>query len=170
MQDKVAQALKRVRRAQGALQLTTLEAQAIYDGAVLQDLKPDENNRAKELIAYFMIAANGVVAQYLEAQQRASLRRVLRQPERWPRLVELARGFGDTLPADPDAKALSAFLVRRQQAAPEQFCDLSLTVVKLLGAGVRASRARGTSGSRSMTTPTPPRPTAASRTSSRNAW
>ena len=134
-QDKVAQGLKRVRRAQGALQLTTLEAQAIYDGAVLADLKPDEHNRAKELIEYFMIAANGVVAQYLEAQHSPSLRRVLRQPERWPRIVELARGFGETLPADPDAKALSGFLVRRQQAAPEQFCDLSLTVVKLLGAG-----------------------------------
>ena len=65
----MAQGLKRVRRAQGASQLTTLEAQAIYDGAVLADLKPDEHNRAKELIEYFMIAANGVVAQYLEAQQ-----------------------------------------------------------------------------------------------------
>jgi exoribonuclease-2 len=135
MQDKVAQTLKRVRRSQGALQLTTLEAQAIYDGAVLADLKPDENNRAKELIEYFMIAANGVVAQFLEAQHSSSLRRVLRQPERWPRIVELARGLGESLPPSPDAKALSDFLQRRQQAAPAQFCDLSLTVVKLLGAG-----------------------------------
>jgi VacB/RNase II family 3'-5' exoribonuclease len=134
-QDKVAQALKRLHRSQGALQLTTLEAQAIYDGAVLADLKPDENNRAKELIEYFMIAANGVVAQFLEAQQSSSLRRVLRQPERWPRIVELARGLGESLPPAPDAKALSDFLVRRQQAAPSQFCDLSLSVVKLLGAG-----------------------------------
>jgi exoribonuclease-2 len=135
IQDKVAQALKRLRRSQGALQLTTLEAQAIYDGAVLADLRPDEHNRAKELIEYFMIAANGVVAQFLEAQQSSSLRRVLRQPERWPRIVELARGLGESLPPAPDAKALSDFLVRRQQAAPSQFCDLSLTVVKLLGAG-----------------------------------
>ena len=134
-QDRVAQALKRVRRSQGALQLTTLEAKAIYDGAVLADLKPDEHNRAKELIEYFMIAANGVVAQFLEDRHSSSLRRVLRQPERWNRIVALARGLGESLPPAPDAKALSEFLARRQQAAPAQFPDLSLAVVKLLGAG-----------------------------------
>ncbi len=135
IQDRVAQALKAVRKSQGALGLTTLEAQAVYDGAALEDLRPDEDNRAKELIQYFMIAANGVVAQFLEARRFPSLRRVLRQPERWPRIVELARGFNETLPASPDPKALSDFLVRRQAAAPATFPDLSLAVVKLLGAG-----------------------------------
>jgi exoribonuclease-2 len=135
IQDGVAQNLKRVRRAQGALALTTLEAQAVYDGAQLIDLKPDENNRAKELIAYFMIAANGVVARFLESRGSSSLRRVLRQPERWDRIVALARGCGETLPPTPDARALSDFLMKRQQAAPAQFPDLSLAVVKLLGAG-----------------------------------
>jgi exoribonuclease-2 len=135
IQDGVAQALKRVRRAAGALALTTLEAQAVYDGAVLIDLKPDEDNRAKDLIAYFMVAANGVVAQFLEQHRYSSLRRVLRKPERWDRIVALARGLGETLPADPDAPALSAFLLKRQQAAPAQFPDLSLAIVKLLGAG-----------------------------------
>jgi ribonuclease R len=134
-QDRVAQLLKRVRQGQGALSLTTLEAQAVYEGAALQDLAPDEDNRAKELIEYFMIAANGVVAQYLEGKGRSSLRRVLREPERWSRIVELARGLGETLPPAPDAKALSAFLVTRQKAAPAQFPDLSLAIVKLLGAG-----------------------------------
>jgi exoribonuclease-2 len=135
LQDKVAQALKAVRKAQGALGLTTLEAQAVYDGAALEDLRPDEDNRAKELIQYFMIAANGVVAQFLEARRFPSLRRVLRTPERWPRIVELARQLGESLPAVADAKALSEFLVRRQAAAPQLFPDLSLSVVKLLGAG-----------------------------------
>ena len=135
IQDAVAQTLKRVRRAQGALALTTLEAQAVYDGAQLIDLKPDENNRAKELIEFFMIAANGVVARFLESRGSPSLRRVLRTPERWERIVALARGCGETLPATADARALSEFLVRRQQAAPAQFPDLSLAVVKLLGAG-----------------------------------
>jgi exoribonuclease II len=135
LQDQVAQALKRVREELGALGLTTLEAQAVYEGGKLADLKPDENNRAKELIEYFMIAANGVVAQFLEAQQRSSVRRVLRKPERWSRIVELARGLGASLPAEPDAKALSEFLVRRQAADPVRFPDLSLAVVKLLGAG-----------------------------------
>jgi ribonuclease R len=135
IQDKVAQALKRVRQSQGALQLTTLEAQAVYEGAALLDLTPDEDNRAKELIEYFMIAANGVVARYLESKRSSSLRRVLRQPERWDRIVQLARGLGTQLPAAPDARALSAFLVQRQASAPAQFPDLSLAIVKLLGAG-----------------------------------
>lgn len=135
VQDRVAQALKRVRKAQGALGLTTLEAQAVYEGGALMDLRPDEDNRAKELIEYFMIAANGVVAQFLEGKRSPSLRRVLRVPERWGRIVALAATFGGTLPATPDARALSDFLVGCQQKAPERFPDLSLAVVKLLGAG-----------------------------------
>jgi exoribonuclease-2 len=135
LQDQVAQTLKGVRTSQGALGLTTLEAQAICTAGVLEDLRPDEDNRAKELIEYFMIAANGVVARFLESRRLPSLRRVLRKPERWPRIVELARGLGDRLPAEADAKALSEFLQRRQAAAPTSFPDLSLSVVKLLGAG-----------------------------------
>jgi exoribonuclease-2 len=135
IQDRAAQALKRVRKAQGALGLTTLEAQAIYEGGRLMDLRPDEDNRAKELIEYFMIAANGVVAQFLEARRSPSLRRVLRVPERWGRIVALAATVGGSLPATPDARALSEFLVSCQQKAPERFPDLSLAVVKLLGAG-----------------------------------
>jgi VacB/RNase II family 3'-5' exoribonuclease len=135
IQDKVAQALKRVSQSQGALGLTTLEAQAVYEGAALLDLTPDEDNRAKELIEYFMIAANGVVARYLEGKRSSSLRRVLRPPERWARIVQLARGLGTQLPGTPDARALSAFLVQRQNSAPAQFPDLSLAIVKLLGAG-----------------------------------
>ena len=134
-QDRVAQALKRVRKAQGALGLTTLEAQAVYEGGALMDLRPDEDNRAKELIEYFMIAANGVVAQFLEGKRSPSLRRVLRVPERWGRIVALAATLGGKLPATPDARALSAFLVDSEQKAPERFPDLSLAVVKLLGAG-----------------------------------
>jgi exoribonuclease II len=134
-QDRAAQALKRVRKAQGALALATLEAQAVYRGGRLIDLRPDEDNRAKELIEYFMIAANGVVAQYLEARHSPSLRRALRVPERWGRIVQLAASFGGSLPAVPDCKALSDFLTHCQQAAPQRFPDLSLAVVKLLGAG-----------------------------------
>ena len=135
LQDRAAQALKRVRKAQGALGLTTLEAQALYEGGRLIDLCPDEDNRAKELIEYFMIAANGVVARFLEARGSSSLRRVLRVPERWSRIVALAATWGGSLPAAPDARALSDFLVTAQQKAPERFPDLSLAVVKLLGAG-----------------------------------
>jgi VacB/RNase II family 3'-5' exoribonuclease len=135
IQDRVAQSLKRVRREQGALGLVTLEGQAVYEGARLLDLEPDEDNRARELIEYFMIAANAAVATYLERKRYSSLRRVLRQPERWSRIVQLAQTCGERLPATPDNRALSAFLLKRQQAAPAQFPDLSLSIVKLLGAG-----------------------------------
>ncbi|HKD54945.1 MAG TPA: RNB domain-containing ribonuclease [Steroidobacteraceae bacterium] len=143
MQDGVAQVLKRVRRAAGALALTTLEARAVYEGAALIDLKPDEDNRAKELIEFFMIAANGVVARFLEGHRSSSLRRVLRKPERWDRIVALARGCGESLPPAADARALNDFLVKRQQAAPAHFPDLSLAVVKLLGAGAYVLKRAG---------------------------
>lgn len=143
LQDRVAQALKRVRAAAGALGLVTLESEAVYAGGVLSDLRPDEDNRAKELIEYFMIAANGVVAGFLESQRSPSLRRVLRVPERWERIVELARGLGTQLPAVPDGRALSAFLIERQRAAPQSFADLSLAVVKLLGRGEYALKRPG---------------------------
>jgi exoribonuclease II len=135
IQDGIAQLLKRVRHEQGTLSLTTLEAQAVHEGAALIDLRPDEDNRASELIEYFMIAANEVAARYLEGAGRSSLRRVLRTPERWPRIVSLAHGLGESLPAAADAKSLSAFLLKRQQAAPASFPELSLAIVKLLGAG-----------------------------------
>jgi VacB/RNase II family 3'-5' exoribonuclease len=135
VQDRVAQLLKQVRHEQGALALTTPEAQAVFEGARLLDLRPDEDNRARELIEYFMIAANEVAASYLERKGSASLRRVLREPQRWDRIVELARACGEQLPAAPDGRALSAFLLRRRQAAPAQFPDLSLAIVKLLGRG-----------------------------------
>ncbi|HEV3286316.1 MAG TPA: RNB domain-containing ribonuclease [Steroidobacteraceae bacterium] len=134
-QDRVAQRLKQVRENAGSLGLATLEAQAVRAGAVLLDLRPDEDNRAKQLIEYFMIAANGVVARYLEGKGSSSMRRVLREPERWERIVQLARGLGQSLPAAPDARALCGFLSHQRQAAPAQFADLSLAIVKLLGRG-----------------------------------
>jgi exoribonuclease-2 len=134
-QDAVAQAMKARRHRRGALGLRTVEARAVFDGDALADLRPDEENRAHQLIEDFMIAANGVVATFLDARGVASLRRVLREPERWDRIVVLAGEQGERLPAAPDAAALAAFLARRRDADPERFPDLSLAVVKLLGKG-----------------------------------
>jgi VacB/RNase II family 3'-5' exoribonuclease len=135
IQDRVAQAMKRLRHEHGALTLETVEACAVFDGDVLADLRADEKNRAKELIEDFMIGANGVTARYLQAHGLPSLRRVLRSPARWDRIVELAAQNGEQLPRQPDARALEAFLEQRRQADPAGFPDLSLAVVKLLGAG-----------------------------------
>lgn len=135
IQDRVAQAMKGLRHRHGALSLETLETRAVFDGDVIADLRPDEKNRAKELIEDFMIAANGVTAKYLEEKGFPSLRRVLRSPERWERIVELAAGLGERLPSEPNAAALEEFLARRRQVDPARFPDVSLSVVKLLGSG-----------------------------------
>ena len=134
-QDRVAQCLRHVRHQHGALELETPQARAVFDGETLADLHPDEPNRAKQLIEDFMIAANGVTARFLERKGFAALRRVLRAPERWDRIVELAQQSGERLPASPDAAALNDFLAKRRKADPLRFPDLSLSVVKLLGRG-----------------------------------
>jgi VacB/RNase II family 3'-5' exoribonuclease len=135
-QDQVAQSLRAVRRARGALDLETIEAQPVFNaGGALSDLRPDETNRAKQLIEEFMVAANGVTAQFLTAHGFSALRRVLREPERWNRIVALAATLGETLPAEPSAPALNTFLAKRRQSAPDLYPDLSLSVVKLLGSG-----------------------------------
>jgi VacB/RNase II family 3'-5' exoribonuclease len=143
IQDQVAQALKRVRREHGALTLETIEARAVFDRGTLTDLRADERNRAKDLIEDFMVAANGVTARFLEGKGFPSLRRILRTPERWNRIVALALESGERLPTRPDAMALNAFLAKRREADPERFPDLSLCVVKLLGKGEYALKRPG---------------------------
>jgi VacB/RNase II family 3'-5' exoribonuclease len=135
LQDRVAQAMKRLRHRHGALSLETIEARPVFDGDTLADLRVERKNRATELIEDFMIASNGVAARYLERKGCPSVRRVLRLPERWERIVELAKNLGERLPSQPDAGALEEFLQKRRQADPEGFPDLSLSVVKLLGRG-----------------------------------
>ncbi len=135
IQDGVAQALRGVRHRNGALRLETIEVHAVFDGSTIADLVPDEKNRAKELIEDFMVASNGVAARYLESKGLPSLRRVLRVPKHWDRIVELAAEAGEKLPSTPDAAALDAFLAKRRAADPDRFADLSLSVVKLLGRG-----------------------------------
>jgi VacB/RNase II family 3'-5' exoribonuclease len=135
VQNRVAQAMKALRRRHGSLNLETLESRAVFDGDVLAELRPEEKNRAKELIEDFMIAANGAAAKFLETKGVPSLRRVLRSPERWGRIVELAAALGERLPPEPNGVALATFLLTRQQVDPARFPDLSLSVVKLLGRG-----------------------------------
>jgi exoribonuclease-2 len=135
LQDEVARMLRASRHERGALDLQTIEARPVFAAGEITDLKPQERNRAKDLIEDLMVAANGVTARFLEARGFPSLRRVVRTPKRWERIVEVAAQAGETLPAQPDARALGAFLARRRAADPLRFPDLSLTVVKLLGAG-----------------------------------
>jgi len=135
LQDHVAQKLKALRHQHGALDLETIEARPVFDGDELKALEADTKNRAKDIIEDFMIAANGVTARYLASKNLPSLRRVVRVPKRWDRIVELAAEWGSTLPKEPDARALDQFLVSARAADPLRFPDLSLGVIKLLGAG-----------------------------------
>lgn len=134
-QDQAAQALRRVRYEHGALNFETVQTKPVFNDGVLTDMRADERNRAKELIEDFMIASNGVVARYLQRKGRSLLRRVLRSPERWPRIVALAAGVGGRLPVQPDPLALNAFLSSRRSSDPATFPELSLSVLKLLGSG-----------------------------------
>ncbi|MDE2059137.1 MAG: RNB domain-containing ribonuclease [candidate division NC10 bacterium] len=135
IQDRVAQTLRTVRHVHGALSLETIEPRAVFEDDVLTDLRVEEKNRAQELIEDLMIGANRVTARFLEARGLPSLRRILRSPDRWQRIVELAGHLHARLPPEPDAAALEAFLSTRRQADPMRFPDLSLAVVKLIGRG-----------------------------------
>ncbi len=135
LQDQAAQRLHDFRHVHGALSLDTVEAKPVFDGDQLTALEVDEQNRAKHIIEDFMVAANGVTARFLASKQFGSIRRVVRVPKRWDRIVELAAQHGVTLPAEPDSRALEQFLVKERSADPVRFPDLSLSVIKLLGSG-----------------------------------
>jgi exoribonuclease-2 len=135
LQDRIAQSLKNLRHVHGALSLETIEAKPIFDGDQILNLEVEQKNRAKEIIEDFMIAANGVTARYLAARKFPSIRRVVRTPKRWDRIVELAQEHSFRLPDNPDSVALDEFLVKQRGADPLRFPDLSLAVIKLLGAG-----------------------------------
>jgi exoribonuclease-2 len=133
LQDEVAQQLKNQRFQHGALTLQTEEVQPLMLDDQVIDVVKQPKNRATELIEDFMVAANGVVARQLE--KISSLRRIVRTPERWDRIVQLAASKGEKLPAQPDSKALNDLLLRRRAADPDHFADLSLAVIKLIGPG-----------------------------------
>jgi VacB/RNase II family 3'-5' exoribonuclease len=135
LQDKVTQKMKNLRHIHGALSLETIEAKPVFDGDQIRALEIEEKNRAKEIIEDLMIAVNGVTARYLSGRKFPSIRRVVRTPKRWERIVEIANEHGSKLPGKPDSKALEEFLIKEKAADPLRFPDLSLAVIKLLGNG-----------------------------------
>ena len=135
LQAQAAAALKQSRHRRGALTLDTSEARPVFAGDEIRDIAIQHRSRASELIEDFMIAANTAVAGFLEAHGFYSVRRIVRMPERWPRIVALAAETGTRLPDAPDHRALEGWLLAQQAKAPERFADVSLSVVKLLGRG-----------------------------------
>jgi VacB/RNase II family 3'-5' exoribonuclease len=135
MQDRVAQSMKEFRHVHGALSFETIEARPKFDGDEIRELEVEKKNRAKDIIEDFMIAANGVTARYLSSKKFPSLRRVVRTPERWERIVEIAEEHGFKLPSKPDPRVLEDFLMKEKAADSLRFPDLSLSIIKLMGAG-----------------------------------
>ena len=135
LQDEAAQKMRDLRRQHGALDLQTLQPRPVTQDGVVTNLQLEIQNRAGELIEDFMVAANGVTANFLTQNKFPTLRRVVKSPERWSRIVAVAGDLGEKLPAEPDSKALSDFLSLQRQKDPLHFPDLSLTIVKLMGRG-----------------------------------
>jgi VacB/RNase II family 3'-5' exoribonuclease len=133
LQNEVAQTLRKQRYQNGALNIDTAEVRPVVLNQQVVDIVNQQKNHASELIEDFMIAANEVVARLLE--KVSSLRRIVKTPERWDRIVQLAATHSEKLPAQPDSKALNDFLLRRKAADPDHFADLSLAVIKLIGPG-----------------------------------
>ena len=147
LQFESANRLGELRKRHGALELETIQATPVVNdvGKVIE-LAVIEPNSARNLIANFMIAANVAMAQFLEVKGGPSLRRVVRTPEHWDRIVEIAAELGERLPPSPDSRALADFLLRRKAADPLHFPDLSLAVVKSLGPGEYAVQKTGEPG------------------------
>lgn len=135
LQDEAARILHDERCRMGALNLDRVEAEAVVSDGEVQGINTRKKNRASELIENFMVAANGVMARALQNAKVSSIRRVVKTPERWPRIVELAARYGEKLPPEPDSGALNAVLQRRRAADPDHYADVSLAVVKLMGPG-----------------------------------
>ena len=135
LQNEAAIRLQGARERAGALDLESLEVTPVMrDGRVIE-LRTQRKNAARRIIENFMVSSNMALAQFLPAHGRSSLARIVRQPERWPRIREIAVNVGDSLPLEADPRALSSFLERRKKAAPDEYAQLSLSVVKLLGPG-----------------------------------
>ncbi len=135
LQDEVACRLRDRREDEGALEFARTELRPVVEGDGVKELRIDKPNRAKAIIENFMVTANGVTARFLSDRGFASIRRVVKSPERWGRIVDLASQHGGSLPAAPDAHALQQFLKKQRDAEPETFQDLSLSIIKLMGRG-----------------------------------
>jgi exoribonuclease-2 len=135
LQDEIAQALHELRRRCGALELERNELVPVVENGRIVRLDERRHNRAQDIIESLMIAANTSMAELLEAHGVPSLRRVVRAPEMWPRIVETAEALGEELPPEPDPRALSDFMRRRRAAEPASYAELSLSILKMLGPG-----------------------------------
>jgi exoribonuclease II len=142
-QDAVSQKLRKHRFDHGALDFRSIQSRTVFSGEQVVDVEQQQPNRARQLIEELMLATNGVTARFLASKGYSALCRVVRSPERWLKIVEVAKDFDVVLTIEPDSKALETFLRQRRLADPLRFPDLSLVIVKLMGAGEYALQLAG---------------------------
>lgn len=135
LQAETAERLHLLRREKGALELETIRAEPVVSGGEVVGLEVERHNPARGIIEGFMIAANTSMAEFLEERGVPSLRRVVQTPERWHLVVRMAESYGQRLPRKPDSRALADFLQGRKAADPGGYAELSLSVLKMMGAG-----------------------------------
>lgn len=135
IQQEAAQRLHKFRCERGALEFETIESSAIVTNGEIRGLESVRPNAARKIIENFMVAANVEMAEFLELHGSLSLRRIVKTPERWDGIRKIAAERGESLPGEPDALALSAFLDHQRERDPIHFPDLSLAIVKLIGSG-----------------------------------
>lgn len=135
LQDEAAQRLYHQFHARGSLDIESSEAKAkISDGEVL-GIKKEEQSRAKDKVKFNMMAANITTMQVLDGAGMPTIRRIVKTPEKWDKIVDLAKKYNFELPSDPDAKALNEFLESRKAADPRQHEELCGDVVRMVGRG-----------------------------------
>lgn len=136
LQSKVAQQMNAFRTERGALDLDTLEANAVVKDEKVLNMVVVQKNMARSIIEELMVGGNGTMVAFLTKAGVPMVQRVVKVPKYWDEIVLLASTYGEHLPETPDAKALSVFLTKQRHKDPERFPDLSLSVVKLLGPGI----------------------------------
>jgi exoribonuclease-2 len=135
LQLETSQKLRAIRKSRGLLAFSSVEAEPVLANGQVTDLAVTKRTVADDIIESFMVGANVAMAEHLKECGALSLRRVVKTPKRWDRIQAIAAPFGVKLPDTPDPRALAAFLDQRRAADPVHFPDLSLAVVKMLGAG-----------------------------------
>lgn len=135
LQNEAALALRAERVRQGALEFNRTEADPVVVDGHVQEIRNKTHNDATDLIEEFMIGANGVGARMLKAAKRSCIRRIVKTPERWDRIVELVGRHGTKLPSEPDSGALNTFLQAQRVSDSIHYPDLALAIIKLMGPG-----------------------------------
>ena len=135
MQWEASQRLELLRKKMGSLVFTSYEARAVIRNGRCVDMAICERSRARDLIESLMVATNVATATFLKSRGFPIIERAVHAPKRWDRICQIAAGYGVKLPETPAPKPLADFLAARRVTNPDDFKNLSLTVLKLLGSG-----------------------------------